>query len=291
MISPSSFSLKKLLEKRGLQVPRLHIVLGSGLAPAFATSVPQGNYDSLAEISFAEVEGLLPSSAPGHKGAFRIYRDRKSGKIFSFQVGRLHGYEGHAPTSVVQPLVQMALAGTPRFLLTNASGSLRPEFRPGSLMIIEDHINLTGQNPLYGPNPCDAQGRIYGPRFTDMSHAYDENMGTLLERTLRASSLEVHRGIYLGVNGPTFETPAEVKLFSKWGLGAVGMSTVWENMAMNYLGRKVAGLSFISNLGCGLVSKNPLSHDEVEEEARRIAPVLLKSLFDYASNLLLESDS
>jgi inosine/guanosine/xanthosine phosphorylase family protein len=289
MITPASFSLKKLLEKRGIAVPELHIVLGSGLAPAFATSVPEKGLDFVAEISFAEVEGLLPSSAPGHKGAFRIYRDQKSGKTFSFQLGRLHGYEGHHPTAVVQPLVQLALAGTSKFLLTNASGSLKPDFVPGSLMIIEDHVNFTGLNPLYGKNPADEKGQPYGPRFTDMSRGYNEELNSLLEKTLKDAKLAVHRGIYLGVNGPTFETPAEVKLFAQWGLGAVGMSTVWETMAMNYLGKKVAGVSFISNLGCGLVAKNPLSHEEVEEEARRIAPVLLKSIFDYASRVLAQA--
>jgi purine-nucleoside phosphorylase len=288
MINPASFSLKKIFEKRAIPAPELHIVLGSGLAPAFSLSVPEGRVQALAEIGFAEVEGLLPSSAPGHKGAFRIYLDKKTGKTFSFQMGRLHGYEGHAPQSVVQPLIQMALSGTPKFLLTNASGSLQPSYLPGSLMIIEDHVNLTGQSPLYGPNSLDEKGQPYGPRFTDMSHAYDESLNALLEKTLLASKLSVHRGTYLGVNGPTFETPAEVKLFSKWGLGAVGMSTVWETMALNYLSRRVAGLSFISNLGCGLVAKQALSHEEVEEEGRRIAPVLLKSIFEYATTTLSE---
>jgi inosine/guanosine/xanthosine phosphorylase family protein len=288
MISSTSFSLKKLFEKRGIKAPELHIVLGSGLAPAFSTSVPEDSVQALAEIGFGEVEGLLPSSAPGHKGAFRIYLDKKTGKTFSFQMGRLHGYEGHSPQSVVQPLVQMALSGTSKFLLSNASGSLQPTFLPGSVMIIEDHVNLTGQNPLYGPNSVDEKGKPHGPRFTDMSRAYDESLNALLERTLKASKLSVHRGTYLGVNGPTFETPAEVKLFSKWGLGAVGMSTVWETMALNYLSRRVAGLSFISNLGCGLVSKQPLSHEEVEEEGRRIAPVLLKGIFEYAAATLSE---
>lgn len=286
MISASSFSLKKVLEDRKISVPDLHIVLGSGLAPAFATSVPSIGVEAVAEISFTEVGGLLPSSAPGHKGAFKIYRDQRSGKTFSFQLGRLHGYEGHAPTAVVQPLVQLAVAGTQKFLLTNASGSLQPSFLPGSLMIIEDHVNFTGQNPLYGPNPADSSGKTYGPRFTDMSATYDEKLNLILESTLRAAKLTVHRGTYLGVNGPSFETPAEVKLFSKWGMGAVGMSTVWESIAMNYLHRKVAGLSFISNLGCGLVAKNALSHEEVEEEAARIAPVLVKTLFDYAGQVL-----
>ncbi len=287
MINATSFSLKKLLADRKIPVPELHVVLGSGLAPAFATSVPKTGVEPVAEISFSEVQGLLPSSAPGHKGVYRIYRDASSGKTFSFQVGRLHGYEGHAATSVVQPLVQLALAGTPRFLLTNASGSLKPSFEPGSLMIIEDHVNLTGQNPLYGPTPADDSGNPYGPRFTDMSVGYDEALNALLEKTLRASQLKVHRGTYLGVNGPSFETPAEVKLFAQWGMGAVGMSTVWECIAMNYLKRKVAGVSFISNLGCGLVAKQALSHDEVEEEAARVAPILLKSIFDFAAKAVV----
>jgi len=286
MINAQSFSLKKLLIEQNISVPSLHIVLGSGLAPAFASIQISNDIEFIKEISFKEVAGLLPSSAPGHKGAFRIYKDKKSDKTFSFQVGRLHGYEGHSPEAVVHPLVQMALAGTPNFLLTNASGSLKPHFLPGHLMIIEDHVNFTGKSPLYGPNPVDEKGNPFGPRFTDMSQSYNEELNKLLKDTLLKADLQVHAGTYLGVNGPTFETPAEVKLFAQWGLGAVGMSTVWETMALNYLGKKVAGLSFISNLGCGLVAKNPLSHAEVEEEAAKSAPKLLGAIFNYAKVLV-----
>jgi purine-nucleoside phosphorylase len=286
MIKAHSYSLQKLLNDQKIPAPSLHIVLGSGLAPAFSGIKVSEDIHFLKEISFKEVEGLLPSSAPGHKGAFRIYQDTKTQKTFSFQLGRLHGYEGHSPEDVVQPLVQMALAGTSQFLLTNAAGSLKPHFLPGHLMIIEDQVNFTAKSPLYGPNPVDSSGRAYGPRFTDMSQAFNGELNALLKDTLLRAGLQVHTGTYVGVNGPAFETPAEVKLFAQWGMGAVGMSTVWESLALNYLGKKVAGLSFISNLGCGLLERNPLSHAEVEEEAAKSAPKLLKAIFDFAQTLI-----
>lgn len=286
MIQPQSHSLQKILSELRIPAPTLHIVLGSGLAPAFQKLSMKVSAKFIKEISFHEVPGLLPSSAPGHKGAYRIYEDQTSGKTFSFQVGRLHGFEGHPPQDIVQPLVQMALTGTPNFLLTNAAGSLKAHFLPGHLMIIEDQVNLTGKSPLTGPNPTNSVGVSYGPRFTDMSQAYNRELNSLLKDSLLSGGLTVHEGIYLGVNGPTFETPAEVRLFSNWGMGSVGMSTVWENMALNYLGKRVAGVSFISNLGCGLVNNSPLSHEEVEEEASKSAPLLLKSLFEYAEKVL-----
>jgi purine-nucleoside phosphorylase len=286
MITKESHSLAQLLSQKRVAVPSIHIVLGSGLAPAFESTPPPAGFKLVSEIAFSEVPGLLPSSAPGHKGCFKIFEDSKTQKTFSFQVGRLHGYEGHDPVEVVQPLVQMALAGTPKFLLTNASGSLNPFFLPGSLMIIDDQFNFTGKNPLYGPNSKKENGEFYGPRFTDMSACYNEELNSLLSKTLVEKGLSVHRGTYIGVNGPTFETPAEVKLFSQWGLGAVGMSTVWECIALNYLGKTVAGASFISNMGCGLVSKQALSHAEVEAEAAKSAPVLLAALFDFAQRSL-----
>jgi purine-nucleoside phosphorylase len=283
VINSSSLSLGKILVDKKLPAPSLHVVLGSGLAPAFSNLGQPKGFELAEDIPFGQIPGLLPSTAPGHKGTLRFFRHLATGRLVVFQVGRLHGYEGHSPQDVVAPLVQSALAGTPRFLLTNAAGSLDPSFHPGSLMVIRDHVNFTGKNPLYGINPADESGKTYGPRFTDMSQAYNVAMSDKLWAFLSAQGFVVHEGKYLGVNGPTFETPAEVKLFSSWGMGSVGMSTVWETMALNYLGKQVAGLSFISNLGCGLVSKAPLTHDEVEEEARKIAPKLLAALFDYAA--------
>lgn len=282
MIQENSHSLTQVLKDRSIEAPHLHIVLGSGLASTFSRINTPSPYEDLGEIPFSEVPGLYSSSVEGHKGSYKFFKNSDSGKVLSFQIGRIHGYEGHSAATVVQPLVQMALAGTSHFILSNASGSLRPEFPAGSLMIIEDQVNLTGQNPLYGPNSKNAQGKEYGPRFPDMSQGYSKELNALLEKSLKEADITPHRGTYLGVLGPSFETPAEVKLFSNWGLGAVGMSTVWESIALNYLGKTVGGFSFISNMGCGLVSDEALSHEEVQQEADRNSPVILRALFDFA---------
>ncbi len=282
MIFDSSYSLKKILADQKIAPPELHIVLGSGLAPTFEKIEVPAPFELVNEVGFSEVEGLLPSSVPGHKGSYKFFKNKSNGKVLSFQTGRIHGYEGHAPNVVVQPLVQMALAGTKNFLLTNASGSLQANIPAGAMMIIEDQVNFTGSNPLHGPNSRDASGNEAGPRFPDMSQAFDKELNAQLEKTLKEAGLSPHRGIYLGVNGPSFETPAEVKLFSSWGMGAVGMSTVWESIALRYLDRRVSGLSFISNMGCGLVSNSPLSHKEVEAEALKSSPTILRTLFKFA---------
>jgi purine-nucleoside phosphorylase len=286
MISENSYSLKTLLEKNKISAPKVHFVLGSGLAPAF-DSIPEvpAPYKFLREISFNEVAGLVPSTAPGHRARFRFYLNQENQSTIVFQVGRLHGYEGHSPKLVVQPLVQSALAGCTHFVLNNAAGSLNPKFLPGSLMLIRDHVNMTGQNPFTGPNPIDPRtGIAPGPRFLDMSETYSEEFSNRLKKSL-VSEFTVHEGTYLGLSGPTYETPAEVKLFASWGLGAVGMSTVWEAMAIRHLGGTVSGFSLISNMGCGLVSKGALSHTEVEEEAAKVAPKLLVKLFNFAQTL------
>jgi purine-nucleoside phosphorylase len=285
MINEKSYSLKKLLEKYKIPAPKIHFVLGSGLAPVFEQlkDIPK-NFEFLREIPFGEVDGLVPSSAPGHRARFRFYLNKKKNESIVFQVGRLHGYEGHVAKLVVQPVVQSALAGCKHFVLNNAAGSLNPKFLPGSLMIIRDQVNLTGQNPFTGQNPVDPlSNKTLGPRFLDMSETYSEKFSNELKKTL-LEDFAVHEGVYLGLSGPTYETPAEVRLFSSWGMGAVGMSTVWESMAIRYLGGTVAGFSLISNMGCGLVSKTPLSHEEVELEAAKVAPKLLVKLFRFAES-------
>ncbi len=286
MITEKSYSLKTILEKNKIPAPAAHFVLGSGLAPAFdqLKEIPK-SFEFLKEISFNDVEGLVPSTAPGHRARFRFYLNKETKKSIVFQVGRLHGYEGHSPKLVVQPMVQSALAGCKHFVLNNAAGSLNPKFLPGSLMIIRDHVNMTGQNPFTGPNPIDPRtGVAPGPRFLDLSETYSEEFSNRLKKSL-AEEFTVHEGTYLGLSGPTYETPAEVKLFASWGLGAVGMSTVWESMAIRHLGGTVAGFSLISNMGCGLVSKAALSHTEVEEEASKVAPKLLLKLFQFGESL------
>jgi purine-nucleoside phosphorylase len=264
--------------------PDLQIVLGSGVAPAFTGLENPPEWKSLGEIPFSAVKGLVPATAPGHKGAYRYFRHEPTGRSIAFQVGRLHGYEGHSPQEVVQTVILPKLAGTKKFLLTNASGSLDPTFKVGDLMVIRDHVNLTGRNPLYGPNPVGSEGQLLGPRFPDMSAVYDLSMRKRLETALstKPHAFSLVHGIYLGLLGPSYETPAEVSLFSKWGLGAVGMSTVWEAIALRHSGAQLAGLSFISNLGCGL-SQEPLSQEEVDREAGKVAARLVRGLFDYAA--------
>lgn len=266
--------------KHSLEVPELHVILGSGLSTAFETLKISKSWREIATVPFRDVPGLVPSTAPGHKGAYRIF-SHASKKTLIFQVGRLHGFEGLSPRQVVLPATASFRAGTRKFLLTNAAGSLKKAFRAGSVMLIKDQVNLTGQSPLTGENPCDENGQALGPRFPDMSQIYDPTARKVLKKVLTKNRLKVNEGIYLGLNGPAYETPSEVALFAKWGLGAVGMSTVWESIALKHLGARVSGVSYMSNLGCGL-DKNPLRHEDVEEMGTKVAPRLLQSIFDFA---------
>lgn len=263
--------------------PALHIVLGSGLAGAVDNALNKNakEWSAIAEISFSELASIPQTSVVGHKGTFRFLAHQKSGKVLVLQTGRLHGYEGHDPQIVITPLVESFDLGCRTFLLTNAAGSLKPKWKPGSAMIITDHVNLTGKNPLIGPNPRDADQADRGPRFPDMSTAYSPALSKLLKTHLKKYLKNVYEGTYLGVLGPSFETPAEVKLFSSWGLGAVGMSTVWETISLKHMGAEVAGTSFLSNLGAGL-AKKPLSHEEVLETGKKSAEQLMTALLSFA---------
>ncbi|HVJ64379.1 MAG TPA: purine-nucleoside phosphorylase [Bdellovibrionota bacterium] len=264
------------------RTPKLHVVLGSGLAGALDSvlSASKG-WQDLAEVSFLDLQSIPHTSVVGHKGSFRFVTHKASGATVVLQTGRLHGYEGHEPTIVVAPLVESFDLGCRTFLLTNAAGSLQRKWGAGSAMVITDHVNLTGKNPLIGANPRNVQNLERGPRFPDMSTAYSPTLSKLLKRSLKAKLKNVYEGTYLGVLGPSFETPAEVRLFSQWGLGAVGMSTVWETIALKHMGADVAGLSFLSNLGAGL-SKSPLSHEEVLETGKKSADLLMRAILDFA---------
>src|SRR5262249_34664020 len=159
--------------------------------------------------------------------------------------------EGHEPSTVVQTVMVPRLSGVKSFVLTNAAGGLSLSMRPGDVMLIRDHVNLTGLNPLVGVNPQGLDGRPLGPRFPDLARLYDREWRARLLRICAAEGLGTHEGVYLGLLGPSFETPAEIQLFSSWGLHAVGMSTVWEAIALAHSGARVAGLSLVSNLGSG----------------------------------------
>lgn len=259
--------------------PSAHIVLGSGFGQALS-GLSTGSWIQKNEISFGAVPGLSHSTVMDHPGKFRLYQHEKSKKYVVFQMGRIHGYEGHTPQEVVTPVLLSRFSGCENFVLTNAAGGLDLKMNPGEVMVIKDQVNMTGENPLHGPNPKGPDGQEYGPRFLDMGNCYHPQWRDKLKAILTKEKFKHHEGIYLGLMGPTFETHAEVRLFSSWGMGSVGMSTVWETIALRHSGAKVAGLSMISNMGAGLVEQS-LDHHDIVNTTRQSAAQIIKcvSLF------------
>jgi len=230
-------------------VPRVGIVLGSGLghladALTDATAIP-----------YAELPGWPAASAPGHAG--RLLLGTLEGVPVACLQGRLHMYEGLSALQVVEPVLLLGRLGAEVLVLTNASGGVDPSFAAGTLMLITDHLNLTGRTPLLGPND-DA----VGPRFLDLSAAWDRGLSDALRRAAAAEGVGLAEGVYAGLLGPTYETPAEVRMLRTLGADAVGMSTVMEAIAARWAGMRVCGVSVVTNPGAG-ISPTPLSHDEV----------------------------
>ena len=246
----------QFLKSRTTLRPKLGIILGSGLG-AF---VQEMKID--VSIPFHEIPNFAPTSVEGHQGNL-LFGKLNEVPIVALQ-GRLHFYEGHSMDLVVFPTRVMALLGIEVLILTNSAGGLGDKMVPGDLMIIDDHINLTGNNPLMGPNIKEL-----GPRFPDMTEAYDKKLSLKLEEVFKSEGLTFHHGVYAGVTGPTYETPAEVRYLKLIGCSAVGMSTVPEAIAANHMGLRVAALSCITNLAAGL-SKTKLHHGEVTETAKRV---------------------
>jgi purine-nucleoside phosphorylase len=242
--------------------PRVALVLGSGLAQlvdglANARSVP-----------FSAIPGMGDTSVVGHPG--RFVAGELGGVPVVVMQGRLHPYEGHDLSTVVLGVRAMLRLGARTLLVTNAAGGLRPELGGGSLLAITDHLNLTGKNCLVGPNDAEL-----GPRFPDMSAAYAPELRAFAHEEARTLGLTLHEGVYAGVLGPSYETPAEVRMLALLGASAVGMSTVQEVIAARHMGARVLGISCITNLGAGL-SSAPLSHVEVEAVARRMTDDLTR---------------
>jgi purine-nucleoside phosphorylase len=189
-----------------------------------------------------------------------------------FLQGRFHVYEGYPMEDVVLPTRVVCALGVETLVLTNAAGGVNTRFRPGDLMVIEDHINFMGDNPLKGPNLAEL-----GPRFPDMTEAYDKRCVRVLQETAKEFNIPLHSGVYMGVLGPTYETPAEIRMFRTLGADSLGMSTVPEAIAANHLGVRVCGVSCITNLAAGL-SPQKLTHTEVIENSRAGAEKLKKLL-------------
>ena len=237
--------------------PRLGVILGSGLG---------GVADALSDpvaIDYTELPGFPRPEVDGHAG--RAVLGRLAGVPAVVLEGRTHLYEGASPAAIVAPVRALRLAGVDTLLLTNAAGSLCEDLRPGGLMLLADHINLTGANPLVGPND-DA----LGPRFPSLRNAYDPGLRAVLRATAGELGVGLREGVYLAVSGPSFETPAEIRAFRGLGADAVGMSTVHEVIAARHAGLRVAAISAITNLAEGL-SDEPLSHEGTLRDAARAA--------------------
>ncbi len=254
------------ITKRTTVVPRIAVVLGSGLG-SLADEVTAAT-----SLSYDEIPNFPASTAPGHVG--RLIVGTLEGTPVAVLSGRSHLYEGYAPAEVAFPVRAMRALGAEILLITNAAGGVNLAYRPGDLMLITDHINLTGQNPLIGPN----QPGI-GPRFPDMSEAYSPELRDVALRVASRSDVPLREGVYLGLTGPSFETPAEIRMARLLGADAVGMSTVLEVIAAVHCSLRTLGISCITNMAAGVLPQK-LSEREVFETAERTRPRFVRLLCD-----------
>lgn len=255
-------ALERAVRERTDIRPRFGLVLGSGLG-GLADSI-----DPEVAIPFAELPGWPAATAPGHAG--RLLFGRLSGVPVVVQQGRFHMYEGHSAGFVVQPVLLMGRLGAETVVLTNAAGGVNVSYRAGTLMVIADHLNLTGRHPLIGPNADEI-----GPRFPDMTDVWDPSLRVALHAAGTAEGVPLAEGVYACLTGPSYETPAEVRMLRTLGADAVGMSTVPETIAARWAGLRVCGVSLVTNPGAG-VTGQPLSHEEVLAAAAEAGPALAR---------------
>lgn len=244
------------LRGRGFGGADVAIVLGSGLGD-FADSLGERF-----EVPYAGIPHWPAASVIGHAG--RLVGGLSRGRRVLALSGRAHFYEGHSLTTVAFAARVVGALGVRRLILTNAAGGINTAFSRGALMVIDDHINLLGTNPLVGPND-----ERFGPRFPDMSEVYSRRLRDVADRAAAAIGLPIEHGVYVAVHGPSYETPAEIRAFRTLGADAVGMSTVPEAIVARHIGVEVLGLSCITNMAAGILPE-PLHHDEVMETTRRV---------------------
>jgi len=254
--------------------PRIGLVLGSGLSQ-FAENLK--HTPNAKAVAFGAIPGFPTSSVEGHKG--EIISARVANIPIIAMSGRVHSYEGYDPQSVVMPVRVMGLLGIKNLILTNACGAIAHDFEPGQLMIIKDHLNLTGSSPLVGPNLAKL-----GPRFLDMSYAYDHELRALAKRAAHDVGITAHEGVYASLLGPCYETPAEVRMLKILGADAVGMSTVFETIAARHMGIKVLGISCLTNKAAGL-SQQKITHEEVMENNAKVSEKLGQILTSVIGNM------
>jgi purine-nucleoside phosphorylase len=254
----------KSIQSRTSLRPAVGLVLGSGLG-AFARSL-----DKATVIPFGQIPHFPVSTAIGHSGELVI--GTTQGVPIAVMAGRAHLYEGYSVEQVVFPVRVLGRMGIKIVILTNAAGSVNVNYHPGELMVIQDHINFMGVNPLAGPNE-DA----LGPRFFDMTEPYDPLRGALAEKACSKVGMTVRKGVYIGFIGPSYETPAEIKMARALGADAVGMSTVPEVIAARHMGMRVLGITCITNMAAGVLKKK-LDHREVLDTAEKVREGLIEVL-------------
>ncbi|MDB5039084.1 MAG: purine nucleoside phosphorylase inosine and guanosine-specific [Bacteriovoracaceae bacterium] len=246
---------KAYLEREFGKAPKIAVVLGSGLSP-FAKTLRESK-----KVSTASIPSSVKSTVVGHFGEL-VYGKSGSTSVIVL-AGRVHGFEGHSPTQVVHNLRALRLWGVKKFIITNAAGSTSRKHKPGSLVLIRDHINFTGLNPLTG---LELFG---GPRFPDVSDAYSSKWRKQVLQIAKKLKFKMSEGVYAAVNGPNYETAAEIRMFFKLGADLVGMSTVWEVLALIQMGAEILGISCVTNFATG-VTKEALSHHEVIETTKSV---------------------
>lgn len=259
---------KRFIEGKTKLKPEVALILGSGLS-SIADSVSDA-----VRIPFGEIPHFAKSTVEGHKGELVI--GKLSGKNVFIMAGRLHFYEGHTMKGITYPQRLMKHLGIEKLIITSAVGAVNKRFKPGDIMLIVDHINFMGENPLMGP-----EGALQGTRFPDMSTVYKDELIEKAEKCAKASKIKIQKGVYIAGTGPSYETPAEVKMARILGADVVGMSTVPEAIVANHCGIKVLGISYISNMAAGILAQ-PLNHQEVIEIGRKIE----RRLSDYIKEIV-----
>lgn len=250
---------KSFVNSKVKNFPKFVIVLGSGLANLL------NEIEVETEISYREIPHMVLATVEGHVS--RLIVGTLGGVRVACMQGRLHFYEGLKMEEVVFPFRVFGLCGADTFLLTNAAGGLHAEMEPGDLVLIKDHVNLMGTNPLVGKNYDSL-----GTRFPDMTHLYDPHLRELIAEVAKKLKVNLTEGVYFGLHGPSYETPSEIKMYRLLGADVVGMSTVPEAIALHHMGKKVAAISCVTNLAAG-VSPKPLEHSEVLETAKKVQAV------------------
>jgi purine-nucleoside phosphorylase len=264
----------KFIRSRTERDVSVAVVLGSGLG-AFVEDLKEST-----SIRYDEIPGFAQATVEGHAG--RLVIGTAENRDLAAMQGRFHFYEGYSLEDVTFPIRVLKLLGVRTLILTNAAGSLNTEFTPGSLMVISDHINLMGVNPLIGPND-----ERFGPRFPDLSSTYDPGLQNIVIAEAKGMGLELRRGVYAALTGPSYETPAEIHMVRTLGADAVGMSTVPEAIVARHMDMQVIGISCITNLAAG-VSDRPVDHSQVIATGERVreqfAELIRRVLFRLAEH-------